>query len=961
MSDQPPPPPPPAYPSPFGPWFNPSIHPSMQMHPHMHPLAHYQLQHFYAAQGLPIPPFLAGPSPAASSASASGSTPAVPSPTRSNVEPSPGSTDQPDQLASNPASVDTPSVKGEDPSPASFVAAASSASPVSPLGQSTGSAAGKLPTTHDALQPPPPPPPQLSDPRALLQRSLQGLYQLVSTGNFDARPSRQGPGAPPRSGACAACRTAKAKCNQQEPACDRCVKMKLECTYPVFNKRGRKRTRTPNQILLENCHEDLEKALLLLADRALPSIDEDSIPTASTSRLQYQSQPPASTNHLSAPPANGQAYRTHHPRSSSSNSTSPGDGTDEDDPTSRELKSVIESPLAVLAHISSLKVSESTEEESGKRFLPNRTDRDPNGKEEGGGAGTAAAGYFATGLYQLRSDADPAYDPINLGLITLPELERIVDFYFSSLRPFFFHLEPNLHTPRFLRDVSPFLTTTIAYIAASYLPGLHDRIDRLREHTLRLSDRVWSEGLKSLEIVQAYLMLIHWTPIESDWGDDRRWSWLGQAVRIATEIKLHKTINSLTYEFYRSVTPLGPGASDALNDARAWTWKLLFVAEIALCGSTGRLASIHTLSLSTPGPDLPAQPAPDSPNYNIAALVTLNRIYTKAIAHANSLQASDDGHESKHRTGFEDAWRTDLRAWASEWPDINPFVRLIAQHNTTILTSISLRFKGPVMPVLEECRRSAFETAKMAVNWPDDSLRWTTNLVIVNIAYAATLLLRIAGAKSEPIDPETKFLCAIVAELLVRVGEARPSVRTLATLHGTRIRMLLQAEAPKASGTATPAMVTDPATAIASIVSTPTALPAFGMQPAYPFGVQIPSVGGPLQNVDLMNVQQSPPSLFNLPMPDSHALWDLFNESAAAAAGPAVPDARSGHQSPPAAAVGPTAGGQSGSAASDASTATPMTGTEQQTWTGPGARPDEWMYKSLDQDWLSSEPGAWAW
>ena len=90
-----------------------------------------------------------------------------------------------------------------------------------------------------------------------------------------------------------------------------------------------------------------------------------------------------------------------------------------------------------------------------------------------------------------------------------------------------------------------------------------------------------------------------------------------------------------------------------------------------LCGSTGRLASIHTLSLSTPGPDLPAQPAPDSPNYNIAALVTLNRIYTKAIAHANSLQASDDGHESKHRTGFEDAWRTDLRAWASEWPDIS--------------------------------------------------------------------------------------------------------------------------------------------------------------------------------------------------------------------------------------------------------------------------------------------------
>lgn len=246
MSEQPPPPPPAGYPSPFGPWFNPSMHPSMQMHPHMHPLAHYQLQHFYAAQGLPVPPFLAGPSPATSSASAS--TPAVPSPTRSNVEPSPSTSNAqhpPDQLGSNPASIDTPSVEAENPSPASFVAAASSASPVSPLGQSTGGAAGRSATQHDPTQPPPPPPPPLSDPRALLQRSLQGLYQLVSTGNFDARPSRQGPGPPPRSGACAACRTAKAKCNQQEPACDRCVKMKVECTYPVFNKRGRKRTRTP--------------------------------------------------------------------------------------------------------------------------------------------------------------------------------------------------------------------------------------------------------------------------------------------------------------------------------------------------------------------------------------------------------------------------------------------------------------------------------------------------------------------------------------------------------------------------------------------------------------------------------------------------------------------------------------------------------------------------------------------
>lgn len=51
--------------------------------------------------------------------------------------------------------------------------------------------------------------------------------------------------------------------------------------------------------------------------------------------------------------------------------------------------------------------------------------------------------------------------------------------------------------------------------------------------------------------------------------------------RIATEIKLHKKINTITYDFYRSVTPLGEGAFAALSDTRAWSWKLLFVAEIA--------------------------------------------------------------------------------------------------------------------------------------------------------------------------------------------------------------------------------------------------------------------------------------------------------------------------------------------------------------------------------------------
>ncbi|GAA5905490.1 hypothetical protein JCM8208_004297 [Rhodotorula glutinis] len=832
-----------------------------------------------------------------------------------------------------------------------------SASPSSPQ-QGGGAAAAEAASTSSAAGPtkkprprpqqrepswqPPPPPPPLDDPVALLARSHVGLTTLLNQGNLDARPSRQGPGTAPRSGACTGCRTAKAKCSQDEPQCTRCLALKAECVYPLFNKRGRKRTMTPNLMMLENCHRDVEAALALLTRS---SSGANAHASSSSSALPALSGPPRLGPPAASTSSTSRLQQQQHggvPSSASSSNGGQTDPTEDDDADARELKSVIESPLAVLAHISSLKVSESTEEESGKTFLP-------KGKQE---QGAAAEGYFATGLYQLRSDADPAYDPVLLGILNAPEFERVVNYYFTHLRPFFFHLSPELHTPQFLRHTSPFLSSTLAYLCAAYIPELHDRVQPLHDHTLRLSDRVWSEGLKSLEIVQAYLLLIHWTPIENDWGDDRRWGWLGQALRIATEIKLHKTINTATYDFYRSVTPLGEGAYALLADARAWSWKLLFVAEIALCVSTGRLGSVHTLPLSTPGAPLPTNLQPSDPYYDVAALVALNRIYAKAITHSNALQDHEEGHESRLRPEFQKAWQRDIFAWRAAWPGIGPLIRLIAQHNTTILTSISLRFKGPIAPVLDECRLSARETAKMAVNWQGDGILWISNILIVNIAYAATLLLRLAAAKPGPIDHETKMLCAAVADVLLRVGAMRPTCRTLATLHGTRIRTLLLADLPKHSASApSGALLTSPSSSSMGLPPVGSPYPPFSptsaslllptqallqAQEAAAAGHAppvFPSTPSSAPGTDAAAAAVGGPNVFNLAPADSHALWNLFHEA------PAV------------------------------SLPLPASATMQSTFQ-PGTvdattgtfRPDDWVYKSaLDQDWLSSEPGAWAW
>ena len=151
---------------------------------------------------------------------------------------------------SSSSTADASSTKGSPASPlVNLPTASSSSNPAS----STSKTASKV-----AFVPPPPPPP-LSNPLDLLMRSRIGLSQLIGHGNIDARPSRQGAGAAPqKSGACAACRAAKAKCSQDEPSCARCLNVKIECVYPVFAKRGRKRTMTPSVPLAPSQHLSAE-------------------------------------------------------------------------------------------------------------------------------------------------------------------------------------------------------------------------------------------------------------------------------------------------------------------------------------------------------------------------------------------------------------------------------------------------------------------------------------------------------------------------------------------------------------------------------------------------------------------------------------------------------------------------------------------------------------------------------
>jgi hypothetical protein len=126
------------------------------------------------------------------------------------------------------------------------------------------------------------------------------------------------------------------------------------------------------------------------------------------------------------------------------------------------------------------------------------------GKDQDAGA-AARDVYYGPNLNSSYQDADPALDPVNVGLLTEADFDRLLALYYAHLRPFFFHLDPRIHTAAYLRAASPFLSTAICATAAKFCPLASGILQQLTDHAVTLSLRVVSNGFKSVSLVPSPL------------------------------------------------------------------------------------------------------------------------------------------------------------------------------------------------------------------------------------------------------------------------------------------------------------------------------------------------------------------------------------------------------------------------------------------------------------------------
>lgn len=152
---------------------------------------------------------------------------------------------------------------------------------------------------------------------------------------------------------------------------------------------------------------------------------------------------------------------------------------------------------------------------------------------------------------QIASD-----DPVTLGLINVAIARSLFDRFVTCcpsiesfeqnavltaknsfllvLNPFISQLDPELHDFIYVRQKSAFLLTAVLTASAkAFHPVLYNK---LYQHSQHLLVSVFRYGHKSVEVVQAILILTYW----KEPHDNRVWTNVGYAIRISVELDWHR-------------------------------------------------------------------------------------------------------------------------------------------------------------------------------------------------------------------------------------------------------------------------------------------------------------------------------------------------------------------------------------------------------------------------------------
>ncbi|KAI6132068.1 hypothetical protein EDD16DRAFT_1534431 [Pisolithus croceorrhizus] len=522
-------------------------------------------------------------------------------------------------------------------------------------------------------------------------------------------PSAEKDGSKPKSTrgsrACMVCRRLKMKCvgAEQKPPCRRCQNSGHECIFEESN-RG-KRPQTLDTVLKSIGNPNMTSSGMVSRS---PSLTPSGQAAQTQALLASPSPPPQSL------------FPPHLPRN-----------------LQQRRPSYIRSP------ITPWQIARRTVFLHPSPARP--TEPDPNRR-----LGVASDNYFRPGPMTIL--------PAATIMLSFVSTEEVVALFKMSMHCGL--LDRQFHTPSLVCSRSPFLLTTICAIASKFYSVRADLHGKLSDIAQKLAFSVAARGYKSLEIIQAYLLL-------TLWGCGCR-----MAIRMATDMNLHRK------------TTEGRARDKEVHN-RERTWYLCFALDRSTSAQMGKPHSIREDSVIRNVLEWIRSPDATTGDSLLAAYVELQRIVSRSLDFLYS------------GTNTPSGLQTDC--------DYLLIIKTIRDANFTLTPlgvddEVIKAYRSTMMKFYFHYYTARFHTSAMAVSTiardelaPRGYLKYSPDSHFVFLSYAVLSLLKLIRPEFQPFIENEQRIVDLVKDVATVLGEIAVSSHHTPALYSTFLRALISA------------------------------------------------------------------------------------------------------------------------------------------------------------------------
>ncbi|GAB1520053.1 hypothetical protein RhiTH_003126 [Rhizoctonia solani] len=610
--------------------------------------------------------------------------------------------------------------------------------------------------------------------------------------------------------ACMNCRRLKMKCvgagDDSSGKCDRCRSNNHECVFEESN-RGKKPSKKQ-----ENLMRQLKRMEVTL-DTLMHSISHpgiNSLPAGTVTRSPTPSSP--SVQALMGSPSVSTPDMTN--TSTGSSLQKPLEKPRSSSPRLHMLPDNTLNPLGLLAEASlANRRDKGTSSGIGGMLPGNLNEDDGSGKVDGRPVGVASDAYFKPGPMNIlplrRLYIERQVQPEMLSFVSTEEVLELFEIYFDHLNAQSGLLERGFHTPSMICSRSPFLLTTICSIAAKFYSKKPELYLKLGAIAKKLAFSVPERGYKSVEIVQAYILLSLWGsgPVER-YEQDKTWLLLGLGIRMATDLNLHRKSQPQLDDSPESRAR----AREIRNRER--TWLVCYILDRSLSAQMGKPHSIKEDFVIRNAGQWWKQPDSIEQDAGVVAYLEMQRILSRSLDFLYSGTQSASGLQTDcDYLLVIKTIESQLQAWSDDWEycrknDTSPSAdyRSLAatfyyHYAMLVINSFGLqnameRSRVDIGHFFSRCHTSAMSCVLVVRDElaPRGYMRYSPDSHFVFTSYAVLTLLKLIRPEfSAFLDNEKKTLQIVndVADVLEQIA-ANP-YHTPA-LYSTFLRALIAAK-----------------------------------------------------------------------------------------------------------------------------------------------------------------------